>query len=988
LAHNAYVWRSIDAGGWSLNSLDRPLETSVFDAMNKRHSLFKLTLLLWLAFALRVWGLGSQSLWYDEGYSAYLGAHLSIGQALDLTVRDIVPPLYYMMVQVWTPLAGASEYALRFPSALLGMVAVALLMRIGRHLVRSATSPTGGAVIEWSGLFSGALAATAPVLIWLSQDARMYGPLVTWSLFATWGLLRAVSKTATSTSRRRGWALFVGAGLAALYTHTVSAFWLLGQVVFGLWVAWRQRQQRERVYEALLALGLMAVGYLPWMLVALISYQTNAGYWPGYLPPSYLWRTAWETFVGGQHLPSTWTDVAVWWFGVAAILGWVLLLFKRSRAAVYLFCFLVIPLLAMGMAFQHTPKLAPRYPTAMAPALLLTLAVGAAISMGVSRITRYLSLLALLGVGLVSLYADANLFFDSDYAKDDWRAAANYVQNHRRPDEAVILVSGHFFPVFAYYYGWDGWEALPDDVQLDITHVLNYPADAPRLNRMLAGASGAWLVLWQDEVVDPTELASTLLGSVGHELPSVTFRGSSAGDHVMLRHFQFGQESRFPDELPVQVSLQQTIAPGLTALGYSLPAELTTESSQEPLPADAEITARAFWRAEETLHGAHAASLRVYDRLGQEWARQDALLAGPWYFSERWPTSTPVLGSYTVTLPLGTPPGTYTPTLTVYRGDEVFDTLQLASLVITRPQSVPSLAALDIPTFGDHSPATILGELSLVGVGFDQQTVTPCQNWSASLAWRAETRPTQTFRLRLSAGVDQAETPLAVDYPTTRWQPNDVWRTRHRLFINCRALDGALPVLAQLLDADGRPVGDAIDLGELTVVAGRQYTLPEDLTAVLDVQLREPPGHSDTLRDVGAEPAPGVTEVSTLAGYRLEQDRVQAGENLQVTLYWRAGHANDHNYSVFAHLESDQVWAQHDGWPGNGQKPTSTWAQEEVIADPHLISVGANVPPGSYRLVVGMYDAATLQPLAAFGSDGQPIEGGRIVLESVVVYVP
>ena len=125
----------------------------------------------------------------------------------------------------------------------------------------------------------------------------MYGPLVTWSLLASWGLLRAVAPHAHRKARRKGWALFVGAGLAALYTHTVSAFWLLGQVAFGLAVIWRQRRQRERAHEALMTLALLALGYLPWVIVALVSFQTNAGYWPGYLPPTFLWRTAWETFV-------------------------------------------------------------------------------------------------------------------------------------------------------------------------------------------------------------------------------------------------------------------------------------------------------------------------------------------------------------------------------------------------------------------------------------------------------------------------------------------------------------------------------------------------------------------------------------------------------------------------------------------------------------------------------------------------------------------
>ena len=45
---------------------------------------------------------------FDEGYSAYLGAHLPLDQALDLTVRDIVPPLYYLILRVWSPFAGTS----------------------------------------------------------------------------------------------------------------------------------------------------------------------------------------------------------------------------------------------------------------------------------------------------------------------------------------------------------------------------------------------------------------------------------------------------------------------------------------------------------------------------------------------------------------------------------------------------------------------------------------------------------------------------------------------------------------------------------------------------------------------------------------------------------------------------------------------------------------------------------------------------------------
>jgi hypothetical protein len=305
------------------------------------------------------------------------------------------------------------------------------------------------------------------------------------------------------------------------------------------------------------------------------------------------------------------------------------------------------------------------------------------------------------------------------------------------------------------------------------------------------------------------------------------------------------------------------------------------------------------------------------------------------------------------------------PTLTVYRGKETFETLRLSPLEITRPLTTPIPSALGLPLLPNPSSAGKRRELSLVGVGFDQLTVTPCRNWSLSLAWRAEDAPTQRYHLRIGIGPDEIETPLAVGYPTNQWQPGDVWRTRHQLNINCRALDGTFPVVARLLDDDGSPSSESLNLGQVGVVAGRQFELPTDLTGTLNVQL----------------PA-----IGTLVGYRLDSDRVRPGENLEVTLYWRASQETDQNYSVFTHLQSDRVWAQHDSWPVDGQKPTSTWARNEVIADNHVISIETNVPPGSYRLIVGMYDATTMQPLAANDSSGRPIEDGRIFLKPITIY--
>jgi hypothetical protein len=46
------------------------------------------------------------------------------------------------------------------------------------------------------------------------------------------------------------------------------------------------------------------------------------------------------------------------------------------------------------------------------------------------------------------------------------------------------------------------------------------------------------------------------------------------------------------------------------------------------------------------------------------------------------------------------------------------------------------------------------------------------------------------------------------------------------------------------------------------------------------------------------------------------------------------------------------------------------------------------MPSGTYRLVVGMYDAATLQSLGANEPGGEPITDGRIVLQSIIIDNP
>jgi hypothetical protein len=92
------------------------------------------------------------------------------------------------------------------------------------------------------------------------------------------------------------------------------------------------------------------------------------------------------------------------------------------------------------------------------------------------------------------------------------------------------------------------------------------------------------------------------------------------------------------------------------------------------------------------------------------------------------------------------------------------------------------------------------------------------------------------------------------------------------------------------------------------------------------------------------------------------------------------------SYSVFVHLldGNSVMWAQHDGVPLNGLQPTTHWVVGETISDTHELTLPIDVPPGRYRLDVGMYLPETMEHLPVWDAEMQP-RGDRIAVHYVRV---
>jgi len=128
-----------------------------------------------------------------------------------------------------------------------------------------------------------------------------------------------------------------------------------------------------------------------------------------------------------------------------------------------------------------------------------------------------------------------------------------------------------------------------------------------------------------------------------------------------------------------------------------------------------------------------------------------------------------------------------------------------------------------------------------------------------------------------------------------------------------------------------------------------------------------------------------------LLGYDLPQGPFRPGENVPVTVYWRALSEMDLPYTFFVHLlgpfnaaTDGPLWGQHDAQPGDGTYPTAAWDRGEIVVDEYVVPIPSDTPAGEYELEIGFYYLPTLKRLPVLDQIGEPI-GDRVLLTTVRV---
>lgn len=126
-----------------------------------------------------------------------------------------------------------------------------------------------------------------------------------------------------------------------------------------------------------------------------------------------------------------------------------------------------------------------------------------------------------------------------------------------------------------------------------------------------------------------------------------------------------------------------------------------------------------------------------------------------------------------------------------------------------------------------------------------------------------------------------------------------------------------------------------------------------------------------------------------LAGYTLPNEYpVGTGETvINPQLYWQALKQVDEDYTIFVQLldNNNQFIAGFDTQPLQGHYPTSLWQPGERVIQEINLTLPAELPSGSYRLVTGMYNLDTGRRLSAADKQGNPLADNMVMLANVII---
>lgn len=520
------------------------------------------------------------------------------------------------------------------------------------------------------------------------------------------------------------WMALVLSGIAALYTHYYAAFTLVAlNLAFlavlacravpspysVLRIPLRNTQYAIRFYLSQLAI---LTGFSPWLPAAIRQAATNATYFPG--------RVGWQTVVGdtlrafatGDVTPATVAAWAVGAMGILAVLGALAEGPGTTRLNRVIAALLAAtPVALMAVIAWQKPKFAPRYLIEALPAFYLLVGAGIAAvlrwaerrSLAMNRqatdagpasagrahapqddlspfaVAARRFIVGLLGAACVSVLLVTSAlslratYFDPARRRPDMRSVAAYIAAHEQPGDVIVLLGGYQSPVFDYYYDGRNLVApMPEGVMPPAQSPLDYRA-AQQLQDIAHGHGRLWLVLWQRELADPTDVVLS-------ELLARSRRLGVGRDFHDMRLLLFDLRDHAPFGAGPQRASDVRFAEPVVLAGHDLDGK--PRAPGEPLDL------ALYWRSTGRIAANYAVFTHLLAPDGRQVAGSDRIAGADNYPTSLWGEGTLIRNTFTLAVPPDASPGTYSLEVGLYdargrlRLADGSDRLLLAQIVV------------------------------------------------------------------------------------------------------------------------------------------------------------------------------------------------------------------------------------------------------------------------------------------------------------------
>lgn len=900
-----------------------------------------------VAAALRLLDLTGRSMWLDEGASllrisgSWVDMLRGIIPVNDYITIDTHPPLYYVALKAWTGVTGSNEFALKFLTAILGLLAVPLVYVLARRLYGQRVGLIAAAIVSFSG-----------ALIWYASEIRSYAILVAMVTLSSYVLVRFCDAPRLEMRRLAAWAL---ACLALVLTHYSSVVVIFGQALLLFTVFVRRRRElgpwRLILPALIVTIGVAvaaAVTLSPAVRAALgrmMSSGTERDF--AFVPINEMARA----IISGLVFGIAWQDptggILFAVLGITTLIG---LLWPRSRSEsnrepalnwIATLGAILSLVLWFALSLFKSNFQAIRHLIVVVPFVAIGLARGINVVASAQWIRQRLGLAwqtALVGALVAALLLAQTIGVARQFARgpafdDDWRGLAKYVQQKWEPGDVVLLNDAIISAIIGYYAPElerrSSNESTPTSIREAIADG-GYPFD-----RMHAR-------LWYVNVYasDKPEQQAVLDWMDAHfvRLEDKRFVSRSTIVQVILfANPRFATNTLPPDATPVRASMG---APELPIVaGFQLGPGNMNE-------AEPNVRLSIYWQYSSQTSGVWPGPISVAVRLesaGQVWS---SILQ-----AARLPDTNPgdngiLRRDYFLPLPLALPPDDFKLIIETRVGEK--EEVARREAIAVPADTADALLRLS----KWHGRIVTDGELwtsdgATLASAETPSTLLPGKFLPLALTWMRNNATERPLRLEVALkgvlGETVAWAPVVVDRGATRsrWTQGSPLRTLVSLPIPPDTQPGTYWLFVSAApDADIR----AISSGPAVVATVEIVSYPRSPVP--------PAGRW------GVEARVGELSLLGLDG----PAELKRGTTIEFHTLWRVDESPARDGVLFLHLRAPdgRIIAQDDNPPENGQRSSRTYRPGEGMDQTHRLLIPTWLPEGEYTLLAGVYSPGDL----------------------------